>query len=251
MLGQVVGAVKLPQKGHVVHGAVVDVEPEVENDAVEARLEVQLGPPLPVAHDVERRLRRGVAEPDHHGEARTDGLVYGPDDFSGAVVGDAIAVVGVAVEEAVLVAETTQDVDFLDDDGVEENHVEVEGGVLADIPARQRHKCLVQDQGHQAIEQDPDMLRDLSQVWHFIGLWVLGNGLVQRNGMDAEEVDGLLVHVPCAAVVEAPCRLHRVFVANCCRSRSRLGLRCCHGCSGFGSCVCLCGLCCNSSLLRL
>lgn len=45
VLGQVVGAVELPQGTDVVHQAVVPVEPEVEDDAIQADLERE---PFPV-----------------------------------------------------------------------------------------------------------------------------------------------------------------------------------------------------------
>lgn len=57
VLGQVVGAVVLPQRTNIVHQAVVPVEEEVEDDAVEADFERE---PLPVHHGW--GLAHGVGE---------------------------------------------------------------------------------------------------------------------------------------------------------------------------------------------
>jgi hypothetical protein len=39
MLGEMVGAVVFPEAANIMHEAVIDVEPKVEHDAVEANLE--------------------------------------------------------------------------------------------------------------------------------------------------------------------------------------------------------------------
>lgn len=65
VLGEMVGAVVLPETANVMHQTVVPVEPEVQNDAVEADFE---GQPEPT--DCVGRLARSVAEEDGH--HRTD-----------------------------------------------------------------------------------------------------------------------------------------------------------------------------------
>lgn len=123
VLGEVVGAVESPQEGDVVHRPVVPVEPEVEDDAVEADFEREPGP----AH-----LRGGlvarVGEVDGEDDARAGGLVQRGDDLADADVWHAVPLVLVAVEEAVRVAETAQDLDLVEHGGVEGEEVEVEDG---------------------------------------------------------------------------------------------------------------------------
>ena len=65
VLGEMVGAVVLPEAADIMHQTVIPVEPEVQNDAVEADFE---GQPEPT--DCVGRLTRSVAEEDGH--HRTD-----------------------------------------------------------------------------------------------------------------------------------------------------------------------------------
>ena len=126
MLCEVVSAVEFPEEADVVHETVVPVEPEVENDTVEADLKWQHGPVQLGGEPVDV-----VGEVDGEGHTRAGRLVEGCYDFGDADVRDAVAVVLVTVEEAVDVAQTAEDVDFEDDDGVESHEVEVEDGYWA------------------------------------------------------------------------------------------------------------------------
>lgn len=54
VLGEVMGAMKLPQAWDVVHGTMVPVEPEVEDDGINGCFEQQPCPPLWVCHSIKR-----------------------------------------------------------------------------------------------------------------------------------------------------------------------------------------------------
>lgn len=85
VLGEVVRAVELPERVEVVHEAVVPVEPEVEDDAVDADFEWE---PFPVKLGGE--LVRVVGEVGGHDDARDGGFVQGGDDLGHAYVWDAV-----------------------------------------------------------------------------------------------------------------------------------------------------------------
>jgi len=77
VLGEVVGAVVLPQPVDLVHRAVVPVEEEVEHNAVHANLDDDPG------READRLLAGLVGEHDGHGgadERRGDQRVHGVGD---------------------------------------------------------------------------------------------------------------------------------------------------------------------------
>lgn len=99
VLCQVVRAVELPERLDLVHEAVVPVEPKVEDDSVEADL---YGQQVPV--DIGRGHAGAVAEEDGEERAHSRGDDEREEDLGYANVGDAVAFVLVAVEEADFVA---------------------------------------------------------------------------------------------------------------------------------------------------
>lgn len=206
MLGEVVGAVKLPQAADLVHQAVVPVEPEVEDDAVEPGLERHPGP----AH-VGGGLGGAVGEEDGEdgaeGGRRDERAHHLPD----ADVGDAVALVGVAVEEAVPVAHGAEHVDLADGDELEGDAVEEEGLEGCEVDARVLDVEVVQDEGDGCVDDDPAVHQPVGQVGHLFGLLVHGDVVVQVGGMHVDDFVEPVREVPLPPVLAPPGRLHRVF----------------------------------------
>lgn len=134
VLGQVMGAMVLPQARQLVARAVVAVEEEVKGDAVKAQLGEHKPPPLGVAHGVERRYRSVVRDHDGHGETEAGRLVHLANNLACACVGDAVAGVG-AVQVPVPVYETTQHADLTHGDEHVGCLIEEEGCYLANVVA--------------------------------------------------------------------------------------------------------------------
>lgn len=150
MLGEMVGAMVLPEAGDVVHEPVVPVEPEVEDDAVQADLE---GQPQPA--DGVRGLRGAVGQEDReHGAegGRGDERVG---DLGDADVRDTVALVLVAVQEPVDVTQAAEDVHLVDGDQLEGGHVEKEGTKRAQVLACVEHVGVVQSEGDERVHQHP------------------------------------------------------------------------------------------------
>lgn len=162
VLGEVVGAVKLPQAADLVHQAVVPVEPEVEDDAVEPGLE-RHPPPAHVGGGLGGAVGEEDGEDGAEGGRRDERAHHLPD----ADVGDAVALVGVAVEEAVPVAHGAEHVDLADGDELEGDAVEEEGLEGREVDARVLDVEVVQDEGDRCVEDDPAVHQPVGQVGDF------------------------------------------------------------------------------------
>lgn len=143
----------------------VDVEEQVNGHAVEPDLQRESDKVAPGQQAGGRRDAAVVGQVGGEDEARADRLEDGQDDLGDADVGHTVAIVLVAVEEAVLVAEAAKDVHLAHDDEVEDGKVVQEDGdgvQAADADEGQGGEvALVHDEGDGCVEQDPDVLREL------------------------------------------------------------------------------------------
>jgi len=85
VLGEVVGAVELPERIEVVHEAVVPVEPKVEDNTVDANFKRE---PFPV--ELGGELVRVVGEVGGHNDARDGGFVQGGNNLGHAYIWNAV-----------------------------------------------------------------------------------------------------------------------------------------------------------------
>lgn len=205
VLREVVRAVVLPETADVVHQTVVPVEPEVEDDPVQADFERE-----PEPADCVGRLRRAVREedcehwPDRRcGHQRVHHLGH-PD------VWHLVALVLVSVQEPEDVAQTTHDVDLVDRDELEGGHVEHEGYKRSEVLAGVHHVRLVDGQRDERVHQHPPVQVKVGHMRHFVVLGMHGYRLVQACRMDAQDLIEPVEGRPFIAVDATPGRLHRV-----------------------------------------
>lgn len=119
VFGEVVGAMELPETAHVMHQAVIPVEPEVKGDAVETNLQRE---PFPV--HLGRQLVVVVGEVGRHDDAGNGGLVQRSNNLVHSDIRYAIPRL-VAIQEAISMAKAAEQMDQVDDGGVE--HCGIEG----------------------------------------------------------------------------------------------------------------------------
>lgn len=150
MLGEVVGAVVFPKATDIVHETMVPIEPEIEDNPVQAGLERQ---PVPVHPG--GSLARAVAQED--GEDRANGRCRDQrvDDLGDTDVGDAVALVLITIEEAVDMAEAAEDMEFVDGDGLEGGSVEEEGANGAQVLAGVGDVEVVEGDRGEGMEKHP------------------------------------------------------------------------------------------------
>ena len=99
VLGEMVGAVELPERLGLVHDAVVDVEPKVENDTVETSFEE-----YPSPSQVDRSFGDVVAKDNGEDGTEDGGGQQRVHNLGDANIGNSISLVLVAVEEADLMS---------------------------------------------------------------------------------------------------------------------------------------------------
>jgi len=152
VLGEVMGAVELPETVDLVHGAMVPVEPEVQADGVHANL----GDDPP--GEAEGLLARLVGEHDGEEWSEESGEDQRVDGGVDGCVGDLVAAVLFAVEEAILVAQVGQHVQDL-------HTGDVVGGCVQD-EAPERRQVL-------AVVPAVDLLEDARpDAWVMTQRWV-------------------------------------------------------------------------------
>ena len=173
MLGEVVGAVKLPQPWDVVHQAVVDVEPKVNHDGVHAQLDEK-----PAQVNRAGKLVLLVCEYNGHDGPQRASHDKRRNHLTNADIGHAIAAVLVAVKVAIDVADSANDLDLANGGKVEPGAVEPERGYRAEVAPGVSGDGVVDDDGHDGIRHDPFVNEPLRCMRYFFRLCVHRNRLV-------------------------------------------------------------------------
>ena len=102
---EVVRAVVLPQPGDLVTRAVVEIEEEIDDDAVDGELQEERRPRFGFGEEVEWRHGRLVRDQRRHDDAKAGCLMHLAKDLAGTLVGNAVAIGNVTVETAVYVGQ--------------------------------------------------------------------------------------------------------------------------------------------------
>ena len=197
VLGEVVGAVELPQTADIVHHSVVAVEPEVENDAVQADLEAQPSPPADIPENLDGGLVAVIGEVYSHRDPPACCLIERCRHLVYADVGDTVSFVGVSIEVSDLLAHLPAALDLANDGPAEGDKVESKGGygVEAFVP-RNREPGLVEGHGNRGVQENPNVTLPLDEVRDLVGLLVYGCFRPRREGVCVEKVDQVVVQSP-------------------------------------------------------
>lgn len=207
VLCEVMSAMILPQPIDIVHGAMVYVEPEVENDAIQANLQPQPSPPVPVSKSRGRGLVAIVGDVGGHGDTGSRRLPERSSHFIHANIRYAIALVDVTIKIAKVLACFSGALNLADNNHGKGEEVEKEHGdrvqaFLASVPK----PCLVDGNGYKRVHKNPSVSLPLNEVGHLISLWVHGNVLSRREGVNVERIDEPVVQTPFRPVPKRPGR---------------------------------------------
>lgn len=114
-----------------------------------------------------------------------------------------------------LVSKSSENMDFFQDDKIERHEVKVEDGKSVELDSSEREPNLLNCHGQQGVEQHPDVLRELAQVWDLVCLLVNRDRLVEIGRIRIHCIKNVVVMVPSALVRRTPGRLHRIFRVSC------------------------------------
>lgn len=188
-----------------MHDAVIPVEPEVEDDTVETDFEGEPG-------EVHGGGGLGGAVGEEDGEHGAEGRRghERADDLCNANIGNSVAGVFITVEETMCMAQTAEDVEFVDGDGLEGDAVEDECAERADVVARILDVGVLQNDRDDGVGEDPAVHGPVGHVWYGVLLEMDGDVGIEMFGVNPQYFVEPVEERPLRAGLSPPRGLHRV-----------------------------------------
>lgn len=174
-------------------------------------------------------MARPIAEEDGHQGAEGRRRDERAEDLLHSHIGNAVALMLVAIEEAVLVAKLTEHVYLADGDELECEGVQNERGDGAHVTARVGGIRVVDCERDGRVHDHPAVHLPVGHIGHLVLLRVHRHLAVEVDGQYVQRVVDPVVERPLAPV-QAPSGLHRVFRVGLGYGLRALCPRGIHGC---------------------